>query len=346
MKPYTDILKIFENSSLDFKLRQNNIDEWDENFSALEYKPVDYLAANIDYQTEYQKQNFDEFIDISSIIFSNGNPIAIWPISIGIKDGKKFFSSQGENILPPIFLKNTSSKQIKKCISEIHKICIKVNLDHSKKYWMTSCAYVNKNYLSAWHLLCMTKKAECSLIHNLYVDLDRDIDEIWSNFRKSYKPLINKGEKLWNIEVHKSSIEKDIWSDFKNLHLNVSGRKTRSDKSWEIQFNNIKANNAFLITLKNDKNLVGGALFSYTLDEGRYDVGAYDRSLFDKPIGHAAQFTAIKEFKKMNLSLYKIGRRFYASDIPAPTEKELSIADFKEGFASFTQPEFILKNFI
>ena len=66
MKPYTDILKIFENSSLDFKLRQNNIDEWDENFSALEYKPVDYLAAKIDYQTEYQKQNFDEFIDISS----------------------------------------------------------------------------------------------------------------------------------------------------------------------------------------------------------------------------------------------------------------------------------------
>ena len=147
MKPYTDILKIFENSSFDFKLRQNKIDEWDENFSALEYKPVDYLAANIDYQTEYQKQNYDEFIDISSIIFSNGNPIAIWPISIGIKDGKNFFSSQGENILPPIFLKNTSSKQIKKCISEIHKICIKVNSDHSKKYWMTSCSYVNKNYL-------------------------------------------------------------------------------------------------------------------------------------------------------------------------------------------------------
>lgn len=346
MKLYTDILRIFENSSLDFKLRENNIDEWEEMFSALEYKPVDYLGAIIDYQIEYQKQNFDDLIDMSSIIFRNGNPIAIWPISIGIKDGQSFFSSQGENILPPLFLKNVSYKQIKKCISEIYKICIKINLDHSKKFWKTSCPYINNDHLSAWHLLCMTKKAECSLIHNLYVDLDKDIDEIRSKFRSRYKPLISKGEKLWNIEVHKSSIEKTIWNDFKNLHLNASGRKTRSDKSWEIQFDNVRRNNAFLITLKNDKDLVGGALFSYSSDEGRYDIGAYDRNLFDKPIGHAAQFTAIKEFKKMNLSLYKIGRRFYASDIPNPTEKELSIADFKEGFASITQPEFVLKNYI
>ena len=44
--------------------------------------------------------------------------------------------------------------------------------------------------------------------------------------------------------------------------------------------------------------MVGAALITFSLHEARYDVGAYNRDLFDKPIGHIAQHTAIEELKK------------------------------------------------
>tara|TARA_B100000212_G_scaffold220598_1_gene167063 strand:- start:3404 stop:4444 length:1041 start_codon:yes stop_codon:yes gene_type:complete len=346
MKIPADILKLFDNSSLNFKLRSESSDLWHESFSSLEYRPVDYLAANIDYQIEYQKQNYDEIIDLSSVIYCNQLPVAIWPVSLSIKGKECYFSSFGENILQPLFLIGISSKQIKKTNAEIFEICNRINSLLSNKYWQSSCTYINKDHLSPWHLHCMKNNAECSVVHNLYVDIRKDLNEIKSGIRRRYKPLINKGEKLWDIKVHNKTLGLEEWNEFKNLHLEVAGRKTRTDKSWEAQFNNINQNKAFLVTLRDEKRLIGGALFTFTEDEGRYDSAVYDRNLFDKPIGHAAQYVAIKEFKKMNISLYKIGRRFYNSDKPKPSAKEMSIADFKEGFASFTQPEYILKNFV
>lgn len=88
--------------------------------------------------------------------------------------------------------------------------------------------------------------------------------------------------------------------------------------------------------------MVGGGLFSFTSDEGLYVVGAYDRSLFDKPLGHVVQYRAIEELKKRDVKWYKIGTRPYSSNAPTPTDKEISIAKFKQGFASHVFPYYFL----
>ena len=81
--------------------------------------------------------------------------------------------------------------------------------------------------------------------------------------------------------------------------------------------------------------MVGGGLFSFTSDEGLYVVGAYDRSLLDKPLGHVVQYRAIEELKKRDVKWCKIGTRPYSSNAPTPTDKEISIANFKQGFATW-----------
>ena len=45
--------------------------------------------------------------------------------------------------------------------------------------------------------------------------------------------------------------------------------------------------------------MVGAALITFSLHEARYDVGAYNRDLFDKPIGHIAQHRdrRVKKYK-------------------------------------------------
>ncbi len=92
--------------------------------------------------------------------------------------------------------------------------------------------------------------------------------------------------------------------------------------------------------------MVGGGFFSTSRDEGQYSVGAYDRSLFDKPLGHVVQYRAIEEMRGRGIRWYKLGARPYLSDIPIPTDKEMSISDFKQGFASHIFPRYCLKHSI
>ena len=139
------------------------------------------------------------------------------------------------------------------------------------------------------------------------------------------------------------SINEDIWQEFKKLHLQVSGRVTRSDETWSIQHQDIVHQKAFLVSLKNSAgDMVGGGLFNFSSMEGVYAVGAYDRSLFDKPLGHVVQYRAIEELKKRDVKWYKIGTRPYSSDAPTPTDKEISIGKFKQGFASHVFPHYCL----
>ena len=80
-----------------------------------------------------------------------------------------------------------------------------------------------------------------------------------------------------------------------------------------------------------------------TRDESLYGVGAYDRSLFDKPLGHVVQFRAIQELQNRRIRWHKLGARSYPSEQPPPTSKELTIGDFKQGFATHLLLRYELK---
>jgi hypothetical protein len=47
--------------------------------------------------------------------------------------------------------------------------------------------------------------------------------------------------------------------------------------------------------------------------------------------------------KKLNISWYKLGVRNFQYYIPEPTEKDISISEFKEGFASLVAHRYSLK---
>ena len=120
------------------------------------------------------------------------------------------------------------------------------------------------------HVESMKRDAICNLRHELYLDLRQNISEIKRNFRTSYKSLITSGSRMWIIGVLDSSGGKEgVWQEFRELHLKVSGRVTRSDETWAMQLHDIEQRRAFLIWLRNGSGeMVGGGLFSFTSDEG------------------------------------------------------------------------------
>ena len=105
--------------------------------------------------------------------------------------------------------------------------------------------------------------------------------------------------------------------------------------TWSIQKAQIKNKEAFLVTVRDDMELIGAGLFNYSRDIGLYYVGAYKRELFDKPIGHAVQMIAIKKLKEIGCKTYLLGQKATNLQDSSASSKELSISHFKDGFAGY-----------
>ena len=311
---------------------------WEQTLAKLPYRPVSYTNSSLDYQLAYQRGHGDSWEECSLIIFWDNQPASLWPLSISTKDGRSSLTSQGLPVLPPIFVSECAygsrKRMIKACLDAAGRIASDIKIDS----WESGEPFSNSMGISEWHAESLSRGASCQLHYDLYLDLCPDLTEIRKNFRKSYKPLISSGLTLWSVGILDEG-DKTIWQEFRDLHLRVSGRVTRSEESWNLQFQEIENQSAFLIWLRNTSGaLVGGGFFNFTLDEGVYAVGVYDRSLFDKPLGHVVQFRAITEMKDRGVHWYKIGARYFRQESPSPTEKEIKISEFKQGFASHVFP--------
>ena len=200
------------------------------------------------------------------------------------------------------------------------------------------------NIVSQWHQLALENHAEFDrLNYELYVDLTLDIMEIRKSIRKSYKPLVSSGLKNWDVFVLDEYCE-TTWNQFRQLHKSVAGRITRPLESWNIQHNAIKSGDAFLVYVCSpDGEMVGGALFDMSSNEGNYSVATYKKSLSDQPLGHLVQYQAILTLKEKAKSRYFIGSRFYREDLPGVTEKQVNISNFKAGFSTYILTRVTLK---
>ena len=337
------LINIAGSAAFSIKSRIDNKDLWENVFNHLPYKPVAYSNASLDYQFAYQLGHGGNWQDLSSIIYWDNKPVALWPLSISEKERQAKLTSQGLPVLAPLFVADSPIISRKRIIKVCIDLANEIAVAHKISEWESGESYTNSIGLSEWHIQSMAKGSVCNLTHELYVDLRIDIGEIKRKFRRRYKSLIVSGSKFWSVGVLDFRQDDMIWQEFRDLHYKVSGRITRSDETWLMQHQDIACQRAFLVWLRNNTGeMVGGGLFNFTGDEGVYAVGAYDRDLFDKPLGHVVQYRAIEELKKRNISWYKIGLRPYLSDNPKPTDKEISIGEFKQGFASHFFPYFLL----
>lgn len=338
------LLDTLQTAGIVARSRLESLDLWRQTCARLDYCPVDYSSAMIDYQRAYWSGIGTSCIDASIVLEHDNRPCGVWPLCFVFNsNGKINIGSNGGPVLPPLFVSGVARKSVKsltaKCIKSLETICQSISqpkLDSIE-------GFTDNTGLSEWHDQLMARSASVGLRHDLFINLSSSIADIKAVFRKSYKALITSGSKLWKVQVISTTNALD-WDDFRRLHIAVAGRVTRSEESWQLQHEAVAAGDAFFVHLRdNTGRMVGAGFFNVTCDEGLYAVGAYDRSLFDKPLGHVVQFHAIEEMKRRGLRWYKIGARTYSSDQPPPTPKEIDISNFKQGFASHLMPNYRLR---
>jgi FemAB family protein len=338
------IIELYKNSGLVVSMRQDTKTKWDELLLECPYIPVAYATNNIDFLLEHQLGNGVEIYDLSCIIKWDNKPVAIWPLFLSFRDGLLNLFFLDNNVLPPLILQSCAPSSEKLIIKGCQNFADQIVRLCGNGSWTSMESFMGNIGLSSWHVLSMAKGAKPALNHEVFLDLSLSMVEIKSQFRKSFKSLITSGQRLWNVGVLDYD-DKEIWNEFTSLHLQVAGRKTRSDETWEIQYSDILNNGSLLVYLRNQEGeMVGAGLFNFTRDEGLYAVGAYDREQFDKPLGHVVQYRAIEELKKRNVRWYKLGARPYPTHFPTPSDKEISIGEFKHGFASHLFPRIVLEH--
>lgn len=320
-----------------------NPDEWDKLLSVCNYVPVAYTRNMMNYQKAYISGAGVEIQDLSMILYHDLKPVGVWPLCLRKGEVLELGSNEGA-VLPPVFKNSVAGKSIKTIVSACYNFMELICSRKDISFWQGVEPYMPVHDLSEWHCLGMRRGANINVGHFLYIDLSMDLAAIKSCFRRSYKALINSGSRLWTVYVM-GDADASTWDEFRELHCFVSGRVTRSKESWDSQLAAIKDGAAFLVYLRDEKKrMVGGGFFHVSCDEAVYAVAAYDRSLFDKPLGHVVQFHAIQEMQRRGLKWYNIGIRNYPGDKQSPSAKEIAISEFKEGFSTHFFPFYLTYN--
>ena len=335
MKESKEIIeKIVGSSFLDLREMSLLGDLWDEILEEMDYLPVLYTRESIKYQQSYFEQSNDLISDLSKIIFWDNKAVGVMPLTLSKKENSLTITSQGHPIIQPLLIEGLPSKTEKKILRGCANLIIEIGELLSIESLKFQEIYTSKAHIGEWQQELLNKDSTNSTQYQLVLDITKPYEEIRREYRKSYKSLINGGARFWNIQILDGNF-KEVWKEFKDLHEEVSGRKTRSSETWEIQRAHLESGSSVFIYLRNESGImVGGGLFNLSKHEAIYAVGAYKRELFDKPLGHLVQDEAIKLFIEKGISKYKIGNRPYKNIEPIPSEKELSIADFKQGFGA------------
>lgn len=288
-----------------------------------------YTDNSILYYTEYFN---NEYTNYTIIVFDDDENAVLAFYAFANSSVLSYFE------LPVSVIETLFSNRLQKNRA-YGELLIKLNQLISQNRFRGLRFYSNEYLCAAFY----SKIQKVDVEYSSLVDLTIPEEIIKTNIRKSYKSLVNWGEKSLDILlVDHNNTDYNKFVEFRNFHIETAGRKTRSDRSWDIQFESIKNNEAFLLLGYLADQLVSGSLILYGATEAYYGVGVYDRQLMANKVavGHYNILKTIYECKSRGLSLLNLGSIAKKSE----DEKEKNIFKFKSGFSNFFKSDVV--NFV
>ena len=279
------------------------------------------------YYKEYYQEKFTDF---SFVIIEDNFILAT--VKCCIIDDK--FSLPEGGIIIDLFQR--SDKKSKKIYDQILNYVDDLSQKHNSATIVIR-DFLEEGKLSPLGEKLFNNKFQSRLSFEMEIPYENfTINSFHSSVRKSYKSLINWGEK--NLEIIDINQENQNFGDFKKFqdyHYKISGKKTRSDKSWDIQFEMIKEGYAELTLGFYKDNLAAGSIFADYGNTSTYFTGVYERNLFDFGISHFLLYRGIcRSYERGNTSKFSLG--YFDTDIKDP--KWYNIQHFKKGFCKELKP--------
>lgn len=184
---------------------------------------------------------------------------------------------------------------------------------------------------------------DVSVLYTTIIDLIEDKSLLWSRVRKSYKSLINKVEKNFNIQIFNDYYkEKEFFEDWKGLYdtVTIRGNAVVSYELWNKMKSMYKNKKTFFVGIYDEYNLIS------CVELGVHDKNIYYLHSATHPkyegtysFTHALLWTVIKNAKELGYEKMEIGPVFFPGlSNHQASEKELAISNFKLGMGGKITP--------
>lgn len=345
-------IKKFLNNKFEFKYMTEDLDNWIRciNKQVSFFIPVSYKSSFIQYQELYFKDVYEEYMDLSMVLYRGGRAVGLFPFCIYKQNGVYSFGSNGGDVLEPVFVEDLKPESINSIIKNILIALKETVKEFSIDPEIRFSSYSLNEGISLFQRKLLELCAVCQSVKMIsFVDLSNSYDAIQRKMRRTNKYSINKGNEDYNIDIIDGNDAVNILdstiSYFREFHIRISGRETRSVDTWLKQLQNIKdlrEGTDFVVSIKDrsTNKIVGMALFAATKLSSYYAVGVYDRERFKRPVGHVVQAYAIKHMQSLGIRWYELGDRYYPFNKDS-NEKLLNISFYKEGFATNIYPKIV-----
>ena len=291
------------------------------------------------YQREYCLSN-NSLIEDKTFIVIDGSKVecaGIFFLTKGIEN-KDLELNFGRNF-PGLLLiseevNNSSINLLKKIIFSL--------LEKSKKIIFTTpnnCEF-NKGYQSILNSF--------KFVQNIHwiktIPTYKNEATLWKNIRKSYKSPINKGLKEQSfLLIDRFNLDYKNFKLIQELHLKISGRKTRSDKSWDLQFSSIKNDSGFaFLSFEEDKRNLNSAVYFYkSNNHAYYGTGLYTEHAKKNLYGYCLIWKALLYCVERGIDSCEIDDNVKFQWMSELDKKLIDISFLKSGFGGQLSPRII-----
>ena len=317
------MLKINKITDIDYKSAIDTLIENQDWFSS------EYTNGSLNFSRQRYIDEICKVEDKSFLLLNDNKPIAAFIGSLLESEG---LTNLNAYMVPCVLVesgKQLTKKERKYFLREL--IC-SIGYVHGKLRYRDFLLNGKMSFISEYLL---SEGGKPITVFLRTIDLHQDEASLKKDIRKSYHSLINWGlRELHPVVYTCKNISIDHILMFRDLHILVSGRETRSRNSWIKQYDSIKNGEAFIVFGYLGDELVSAGYFIISKTNCFYGVSASRRDLFDKPIFHSLMWTAMLHAKQIGCHWFDMGEQFFSCDVNGnhPTQKELGISKFKTGF--------------
>lgn len=278
--------------------------------------------------------------DHSFIVISDtGELVAIVPLYC-LRDeiGTLEYRYAGEYLRAPLIRGTSCEKSFEKTLKFILMYIEELAKEHNVKTHKAMIEAVDllegRNYYN--YLTDFGYVDESSVCQLIEFQKEKDIDSLWQDLRKSYKPLIKKTGKEFDCEIITgNNYDFEKCEGYRKLHFKAAGRQTRSLQSFHLMYDMVKNNEAYICFIKKKNgDLVASHFFYQHSIYSLYSSSAIDPDLASNiGVGHLGLWHGILNAFNSGCRFFDMGQLYLNRN---PSEKEKNIALFKKGFGGHT----------
>lgn len=175
------------------------------------------------------------------------------------------------------------------------------------------------------------------------LNLTHSLDTILRGMTKGHRYDIKRGEKnLEGVVYDQSSISKQDFDLYVDLHEKAAGRKTRPQSTFEMQYRDVLEGKAALFGARLKDRFVGFIYIDMYKSGAYYGSSCNDPDHPSLPISHVLQWRIIRWLHERGCKYYELGCQQYGPlPYDFPSQKDMDISLFKRGFGGEPVPLYL-----